>query len=282
MQTVGTVGAAVGRNHMRRRYRARKEVNPSVHRHTDTLAARLHHFTGQERHLGSLQGEVLEQMLIDRLHLEGPSGIARVRLALMHQYAPDDAVALRPTRQSEETAIGIVAVVGERTTHPVGCLLFNISLHLLGHEALDADAADGHMNHTDAHAVGQLRHQRAAEPVDGRQTRIGATEWSGSFTPLARRAAARGIVHRRHQQEARTGRRNILGLGACGALHVRLAEAEKDVEIGIGAQACERREEQHSCKSKGFKHSVFRFDGTKIVKLVESLELRVESFRIFS
>ena len=90
------------------------------------------------------------------------------------------------------------------------------------------------MDDTHTDVVGKRLHQRAAKPVGRCQTVVRTTERRNGFAPLAHLAAPLWVVDGRHQQETRAGTRQVLCFRTRGSLHVRLSEAEEDVEILVG------------------------------------------------
>jgi len=233
MQTVGTVGAVGRRDDLRRVDGLGQGVDLLVHPDAQTLAIGLHHLAGKQGHLLGLQLQVAEQAVVHLLHLGGPFRVAGVRLALVHQDALDHAVFLGLLAQSDQPLIGIVAVGLEHALHPVGGLVLGIVGNLVGHEAFDLDAADGHGNHAHTDVGGQTGCQCAPEIIDGCQAIVAAAERRKGLVPFAHLPAATVVVDGGHHLEAVAYTLQVLGLRAGGSLHVRLAETEENVEVGV-------------------------------------------------
>ena len=192
-------------------------------------------------------------MVIDALHLASPLRVARIRLSLVHQHPLDDAILLCLPGQRHQTFIGVIAVSLQHALHPSWRRL-HIRFHLVRHETLNPDAADGHMYHTHTDVLRQRLYHRPAKPVGRSQAGIRTTQRSSSLAPLPHPTAALLIVHSRHQQESRAGTLQVLSLRACGTLHVRLSETQEDIEVFIYSGICshESGNQQHHKKKDTF------------------------------
>ena len=262
METVGAIGAVVGRDDLRGVERQGELVDLFLTAYADTLSASLDDVSGIEVHLLGLQVKVAAEGVIDGLHLRCPFGVAGVRLALMHQYALDDAVLLGFPCQGDEASVGVVAVGFEHALHPAGCLVRHVVGYFVLHEAFNLDAADGHVDDADLDMLGQRGDQRPPEPVGGRQTGAGTTERRHSLAPLAHTAPALGIVDGGHQQETRTRTTEVLRLGLGGALHVRLSKTQENVEVGVnfGTHLHETHDHEQQRQNTFHKNKIFYYE----------------------
>ena len=254
VQAVRTVGAVVGRDDLTGMDGLRQLVNLWLAGDTDSLAPGLHNVADKEGHLLGLQLQVAEQAVIDLLHHVSPFRILGVRLALVHQHTLDDTVLLCLFGQCDEAFVGIVAVGLQHALHPSGCRLCIVG-NAVGHEALDFDAANGHMDDADFDVVRQRCHQRAAEPVGRGQPCVGTAEGRRGLTPLTHLTAALRVVNSRHQQETRSCTHKVLGLRLGCTFHVRLSETEEDVEVrvlGMDDGGCQQPGRHHK---ESFLHS---------------------------
>ena len=233
VQTVGTVRAAVGRDDLAGVDGLWQFVDLLVAADANTLSVGLYHATHIEVHLLGLEFQVAEQAVVDLLHFLSPLGVTGVRLALVHQDTLDHTVFLCLLGQFHESLIGIVVIGFQHPLHPVGSLVLHVVLNLVGHETFDFDATDGHVNHTDADIVGKRSHEGAAEVVGRGESGVRTAEWGSGLTPFAGFASTLCIINGGHQQEARSHALEILCLRTCIPLHVRLPEAEEDVEVGV-------------------------------------------------
>ena len=124
-----------------------------------------------------------------------------------------------------------MAVIGrQHGLHPLRRRL-RILVDPVRQEAVDADAADGDMH--DAHLVAfrQILQQGAAEIIDRRQSGILAAQRRQGLVPLAHLAGLVGEIDGGEIQEIVGHPDGILRLDAGVALHIRLPEAEEDMEI---------------------------------------------------
>ena len=237
VQTVRTVGAVVGGDDLCGVEGLGQFVDLLLAADADALATSLYDVSCIEVHLFGLQLQVAAEMVIDLLHHTGPLGVARVRLALVHQDTLDDTVLLSLLGQCDQTLVRVVVVGLEHAFHPVRRLGLHVVVNAVGQESLDVDAADGHMDDADLDVLRQGGHQRTAEPVGRCQSCIRTTEWGDGLVPFAhlpfRECFGGGVIHCGHPQEPWAGALQVLGFRTGGSLHVRLSETEKDVEIGI-------------------------------------------------
>ena len=246
VQLVGQVGTACRGDDVGSRNGLGQGVDLTVHGDTLPLAVRLHHLAYQQGHLRGLEVQVAQQALIDALHLACPSGLARIRLSLMHQYSLDDSILLCPPGQRQQPLIGIVVVGLQHAFHPVGSF-FGIGSNLVGHEALDTDAPDGDMNYSHPDMLGQRLDERASEPVGRRQSRVGTAQGGSGLAPLTFSPAPLRIVDGRHEKKTGSRSRYILCFRLGSPLHVRLSETQEDIEIWInsGIRSKEPGGQQH-------------------------------------
>ncbi len=258
MQFVGAVGAAVRRDYLRRVQRPGQFVDLLLAANAHALAACLHDIARIERHVLGLEVEVAAQVVIHLLHHTCPLRVARIGLALVHQYALDHAVLLCFFCQSHQALIGVVVVSLEYALHPLRRRL-RIALDAVGQESLDVDAADSHVDYADFDILGQRADERSSEPVGRRQSRIGAAQRSRCLAPLSHLSSLLGEVDGGHQQEPRSRALHVLGLRPCSPFHIRLAEAQEDIEIRVrflgAGHHC--RQAQPECHNKVFHRFMF-------------------------
>ena len=72
----------------------------------------------------------------------------------MHQHTLDNTILLSLAGQGDQPLVWVVVVGFEHARHPPWSCL-DILRYFIGHEALNADAADGHMDDTNADILGQ-------------------------------------------------------------------------------------------------------------------------------
>ena len=149
MQTVGTIGAIGGRNHLCGMNGLWQFVNLLVHGNTLTSTIRLYYFASQQRHFLWFQFKVAKHTIIYFLYFVCPFGVACVRFTLMHQYSLDDAIVLRFLCQIDDTLIRIVVVCFQHSLHP-SWSGFNIVVNLFRHESFNLDTANCNMNNANA------------------------------------------------------------------------------------------------------------------------------------
>ena len=251
MQTVGTVGAVVAGDDLTGVDGLRQFVNLLLAADADTLAVGLNDISDIEVHLLRLQLQVATQVLIYLLHHASPLGVTGIGLALMHQDTLDDTILLGFLCQFHKTFVGVIVVGGQHTLHPAWSLFLDVVRDAVGQETLDVDTANGNVDDTNLDIIGQRGHEGTAEPVGRGQTSILTAQGSRSLAPLAlltgfpnivtfRNATIPWlcIVHGWHQQEAGTGAGIIDSLGTGVALHIRLSEAEEDVEVRVYGGRC--------------------------------------------
>ena len=124
-----------------------------------------------------------------------------------------------------------MAVVGrQHGLHPLRRLL-RILVDAVRQETVDADAADGDMHDAHLMAFRQVFQQGAAEIIDRSQTGILAAQRRQGLVPLAHLAGLVGEVDGGEVQEIVGHPDGILRLDARVALHIRLPEAEENMEI---------------------------------------------------
>ena len=258
VQAVGTIGASLGRDNLTSVNGLRQLVYLLVASDADALAIGLHNASHIERHLFWLQFQVAEQMVIDVLHLLPPLRVSRVRLALMHQDAFDDAILLSLLRQSNERLVGIIVVVGEYARHPCGNLL-QVALDAIGHETFYLDAANSHMNNANLNVLRQRSHKSTAKPISRRQARIGTAKRSRSLAPLAFLTSSFCVVHSRHQQEARAWAGDIHSFRSSCAFHIRLSKAKEDVEVRVRSLSLQAQSTQEKNRKDSISfHNIMR------------------------
>ena len=126
------------------------------------------------------------------------------------------------------------------------------------------DSADGHVDDADADFLWQGGYERATEVVNGCQSVVRAAQRRQGRIPLAHLAAAAVVVHGSHHEETGIHAFEVLCLRAGSAFHIRLSEAEEDVEIGVGSstgadEGCSQQRGHHE-RSEMF-HCTIRVDG---------------------
>ena len=137
----------------------------------------------------------------------------------MHEDALDDTVLLCFLGQRDQTLVGVVVVGSKHAFHPTWSNLEVVG-DAVGHESLNADAADGYVDDTYADVLGQVFNECTAKVVGGCQTGVGTAEWGRGLTPFALLTVTLRVINGRHQQETRSRAGNVLCLGACSTLHV--------------------------------------------------------------
>ena len=244
VQTVGTVGATVGRNDLTGVEGQRKFVDLLLATDADTLSVCLHDVSGIEVHLFRFQLKVSAKVVIDLLHHTCPLRVTRIGFTLMHQDALDDTVLLRFFGQCYQTLIRIVVVCLEHTFHPLRGSL-DVTRDAVGQESFDVDTTDGNMDNTNLDVLRKRSHQRAAKPVGRSQTSVGTAERRYSLAPLPHFPASLRVINRRHEQEARSGTYKILSLRSRISLHVGLSETKENVEVLIYGSISRHTDEHH-------------------------------------
>ena len=212
----------------------------------DSLAIGLYHLADEQWGLLRLQLQVAQHVVVHLLYHTSPLGVASIGFTLVHQHTFDDTVLLGLLGQCDETLIGVVVVGGQHGNHPARGLL-HVAFDAVGQETLDVDTADGYMDDTYTDILRQGLDHRTAEPVGRCQTGIRTTEWGRGLAPLTHLTASLWIVDSRHEQETGTWTGDVLCLGLGCSLHVRLSEAEEDVEIGIYFCRSFRKRQKHQC-----------------------------------
>ena len=192
----------------------------------------MHHLANQQRHLSGREAQILQHTFIDALHLMRPLAVACVRLALMEEYALDDAVVLSLACQGDEVCIGVTAIVLCPVLEPVGLLPQVVGTPLLVKQLYLASAYR-YVYDTYANLFGEVLQQCASEVVGRAQTSVYHREWRHRLVPLTTYAAHLRHVERRHYLQSRPYAYRVLRLYGATPLHVRLAEAEIHVEVLI-------------------------------------------------
>ena len=109
----------------------------------------------------------------------------------------------------------------------------DVVLRLVFIEKVDGASADRHVDDSDIYVVGSLLYHGASEVVDGCEAVVLTAEWRHCYVPFAALAPGVGEVDGCHHLEACVESLAVLRFDACVALHVRLSEAEVDVEVGV-------------------------------------------------
>ena len=151
----------------------------------------------------------------------------------MEQYAFDDSVLLRFLRHVYEPSERVVVVFLAIVLVP---LVFRILCNRVGLvlvELLDGASSDGHVDDTHGDGVGQVRHHRPSEIVCWRESRVLSAEWGIGGVPLPFLPVHVGHVHSCHHLETRIHVLPVLCLYGRIPFHIRLTEAEENVEVGI-------------------------------------------------
>ena len=204
MQTVGTIGTIIGRDHLTGMDGLRQLINLLLAADAHTLTVGLYDVTGKERHILGLQLQVTTERIIYLLHLLGPVGITCIRLALMHEDTLDHAILLGFFSQRNQSFIRIVVVCFEHSLHPTGSLCLHVIGYLTRHKTFNLDTTDGHMDNTNLDIRGKRSYQCTTKPVSWCKTGIRTTKRSRCLTPLSHLPAFVGKIHGRHQEETRT------------------------------------------------------------------------------
>ena len=247
MQEVEVLRAAVGIDGMGRRDHPVQRVDERIVRSADAAPVRRNHFPGEERNVLGPEVQVPEEVLIDRPDVLRPCGIARIGLALVHQDTGDDPFFLRDLSHGDQPVIGTAPIGRQHGSHPLRRRL-RIGVDPVRKEAVDADAAHGHMD--DAHPVvlRQILQQRPSEIIGGRQARVLPAQRGNGLVPPARFPGLVGEIHGRQVQEPVGDADGILRLDPGVPFHVGLSEAEEDMEILVLGR---RRNEEHGRQQEG-------------------------------
>ena len=230
MQEVEILREAVGRDDMGRGNHAVERVDNGVVRGADAAPVRCNHLAHQKRNILGLQLQILQEILIDGLHVLGPDGVTVVGLALVHQDAGDDPLSLSLLRHRHEPVVRMAVISRQHGLHPLR-RRFGVLVNPVRQEAVDADAADGDMHHTHLVALRKILKQGTAEIVDRRESGILAAQRREGFVPLPHFPGLVGEIHGRQVQEGIRDIHGILRLDARIPFHVGLAEAEENMEI---------------------------------------------------
>ena len=249
VQSVRTVGASCRRDDVSCVDGLGQFLNLFHTSDADTLTVSLHDLTDEQRRFLRLQLQVTEHVVVNLLHHSCPFRVASVRLTLMHQHTLDDAILLSLLGQCDEALVGIVVVGCKHGLHPAWGSLY-VVLDAVGQESLNGNAADSHVDHTDADVLGQRLDHSTTKPVCRRQACIRAAERGRGFTPLTHLAASLRVVDSRHEQKARTRTGDVLSLGLGCSLHVRLSETEEDIEIRVYFCHCFRKWQERQCRQQ--------------------------------
>ena len=232
MQTVGTIRAIGGRNHLCGVNGLWQFVYLLVHGDALTFTVSLYHFTSQQRHFLWFQFKVAKHTIIYFLNFVCPFGVARVRFSLMHQYSLDDTIVLGFLRQFDDTLVRIVVVSFQHVLHPSWSRL-HIFWNFLWHESFNLDTANGNVNDSHANVFWQRRNQRTTKPVGRCQSVIGATEWRNCFTPFSLFPVSLWVIYGRHQQETWTRTYQVLCFWTGCTFHVGLSETDENVKVRV-------------------------------------------------
>ena len=227
----------------------RQFVDLFVHGHAESLAIGLHHLAGKQGHLFGFELQVAQQVVVHLLHHAGPLGVAGVRLALVHEHTLDHALLLRLFGQRHEAFIRIVVIGGEHRFHP-SRRPFYIGLDAVVEESLYMDASDSHGDDAHAHILGQVFCQCSSEVVDRRESGVLTAERRQGLVPLAHFPAALRIVDGSHHLEPVVQALQVLRFGSCRSLHVRLSEAEEDVEVVVRCRTHSQHRKGEECYYK--------------------------------
>ena len=272
VQFVRTIGASRRRDDMCRVDGLGQFLDLFHTADADTLTVGLYHLTNKQWGLLRLQLQVTQHVVINLLYHTSPLGVASVGLALVHQHTLDDTILLSLLGQCDESFIGVIVVGGQHGNHPSWCLL-HVVLDAVGQETLDVNTANGHVDDANADILRQRLDHRATKPVGRCQTRIRAAEWGRGFAPLPHLAASLRIVNGWHEQETGTRTGDVLCLRLGCSLHVRLSEAEEDVEIGIYfCRSFRKRQEHKCCQQHIFEHL---FHCVMIVYMVSGCKITI-------
>ena len=247
MQEVEVLRASVGIDGMGCRDHPVQRVDERIVRSADAAPVRRDHFPGEERDVFGPEVQVPEEVFIDRPDVLRPCGIAGIGLALVHQDAGDDPFFLRDLPHGDQPVIGTAPIGRQHGFHPFGRRL-RIGVDAVRKEAVDADAAHGHMD--DAHPVvlRQILQQRPSEIIGGRQARVLPAQRGKGLVPPARFPGLVREIHGRQVEEPVGDPDGILRLDPGVPFHVGLPEAEEDVEILVLGR---RRDEEHGRQQEG-------------------------------
>ncbi len=193
---------------------------------------------GQQRDLVGVEPEFGAQVVVDLLHAARPRGVVRVGLALVQEHPLDHAVLLRLAGGFHQAPVGahpvLLGHVDEPAARRVGGLHREVFLAGVLVPEFKLRTRDGHVDHAHAVLLRQLLDHLAAEKVH--RAHVGALPADGRHgrVPVVPHPLIAGHVHRRHELETRIIEVLVLLGRAGGRLHVGLAEAQVDEEIGVG------------------------------------------------
>ena len=232
VQEVEVLRATVGGDGVGGGNDAVQGVDGDIVGRADAAAVGRHYLSGEQRHVLGFQVQVFEQAFIDGFHVLGPLRVGVVGLSLVQQDAGNHALSLGDFAHFHQTLVRMSAVGRQHGFHPFrrGS---GILVDALFHVAVDADSADSHVHHAHLMVLGEILQQRAAEVIYGSETGGFPAQGRQGLVPLAHLAALVREVHGGQVQETLAHAYGVDGLDAGVPLHVGLAEAEENVELGI-------------------------------------------------
>ena len=231
VQAVGT-GLAAGRgDDVGVGDRLRQLGDDRVHARAGALLVRVHEFAREQRHGLGLEVQVLDQVVVDGLHLRGPLLVAGVRLPLVQQDALDDARLLGQLPHLDQVRVGVPAVLLDDAGHPPrGRLGVRLVVRLV--EQLDLAPGDRDVHDAHLDVLREVGDHRPAEVVGRAQAGRAPAQGGDGRVPVALLPVELREVDRGQDLEA-LDLGLVLLLDPREALHVGLPEAEEDVELRV-------------------------------------------------
>ena len=214
-------------------------------RRADSSSVRVHDLSYQKRNHLSLKTEVVHEVVIYLLELRRPAWIACVRLTLVYEHALDDSVFLSELRHLDKSGIRIIVICGKHALHPARSTFLHIAGDAVRKECLDMASSDGHIDDTDPYIFRKSLDKSPSEVVCRSESCVRTAERRYCSVPFSLFATSFLVVDCRHHHESVADTFKILLLYAGISLHVRLAEAQIDMEIrilGIDSHGAQQRE----------------------------------------
>ena len=156
----------------------------------------------------------------------------------MQQDALDNTTLLCYLSQLDKTTVRITTILLGIIAEPVGSIgIIQISLILILIEEVDAGTTHGYGNRTHFHFFRKIIHHLSAEIIYYRQTGVRTSLRRNGCMPFSFCPSGIGIIERIHRHESRVNSRLVLRFDGGITLHVRLAEAEINLKVGVGSRS---------------------------------------------
>ena len=155
VQTVGTIGTAIRRYHLRGMKRKWQLIYLLLTADANALTIGLNDITSIKGHILRFKLKVTTQIVINLLHHTSPLGVAGIGLTLVHQDTLDNTILLSLLCQSYQALIWVIVISSQHTLHPVRRLGLYIVINTVGQESFDIDTTDSNMNYTYLNIFGQ-------------------------------------------------------------------------------------------------------------------------------